>query len=128
MVDKSALIAAAMEARTRAYAPFSKFLVGAALLTKSGRVFAGCNVENCSFGLTICAERTAATSAVAAGEREFVHLALALSGAGTPCGACRQFLAEFNPDLPITIVNADDPKQVIDTDLATLLPGRFELK
>lgn len=127
-VDKPALIAAALDARRRAYAPYSKFLVGAALETRSGRIFTGCNVENCSYGLTICAERTAASSAVAAGEREFTHLALALSGAGTPCGACRQFLAEFAPQLPITIVDADDPTRVIETDIATLLPGRFELK
>ena len=122
------LIAAALEARHRAYAPYSKFLVGAALETASGRVFSGCNVENGSFGLTICAERTAATSAVAAGERDFKRIALALSGAGTPCGACRQFLAEFNPRLPITIVDADDPTKIIETDLETLLPGRFEFK
>jgi cytidine deaminase len=127
MHDRDALIAAALEARSRAYAPYSKFLVGAALRTRSGRVFAGCNVENCSYGLTICAERTAATSAVAAGERDFEAIALALSGAGTPCGACRQFLAEFNPHLPVVIVDADDPTRIVETDLATLLPGRFEL-
>ena len=122
------LVAAALEARLRAYAPYSKFLVGAAIETTSGKIFVGCNVENCSYGLTICAERTAATSAVAAGEREFKRIALALSGAGTPCGACRQFLAEFNPRLPITIVDADDPTRVVETDLETLLPGRFEFK
>lgn len=123
-----ALVTAALEARLRAYAPYSNFLVGAALETASGRVYSGCNVENVSYGLTICAERTAATSAVAAGDREFKRIALALSGAGTPCGACRQFLAEFNPQLPITIVDADDPAKIIETDLETLLPGRFEFK
>jgi cytidine deaminase len=122
------LVAAALEARRRAYAPYSKFFVGAALQTASGKVFTGTNVENCSYGLTICAERSAACSAVAAGEREFTHLALALSGGGTPCGACRQFLAEFNPRLPITIIDADAPDHLTETDLATLLPGRFELK
>lgn len=122
------LVAAALEARLRAYAPYSKFLVGAAIETTTGKVFVGCNVENCSYGLTICAERTAATSAVAAGERDFKRIALALSGAGTPCGACRQFLAEFNPRLPITIVDADDPTCIVETDLETLLPGRFEFK
>lgn len=122
------LVTAALEARLRAYAPYSNFLVGAALETASGRVFSGCNVENVSYGLTICAERTATTGAVAAGEREFKRIALALSGAGTPCGACRQFLAEFNPNLPITIVDADDPTKIVETDLATLLPGRFEFK
>ena len=121
-------VAAALEARQRAYAPYSKFLVGAAIETTSGKIFVGCNVENCSYGLTICAERTAATSAVAAGQRDFKRIALALSGAGTPCGACRQFLAEFNPQLPITIVDADDPTRIVETDLETLLPGRFEFK
>lgn len=122
------LVTAALDARRRAYAPYSKFLVGAALETASGKVFTGCNVENGSYGLTICAERTAAASAVAAGEREFQRIALALSGAGTPCGACRQFLAEFNPALPITIVDADAPERIVETDLATLLPHGFQLK
>jgi cytidine deaminase len=126
MSQLDSLVAAALEARLRAYAPYSKFLVGAAIETASGRVFTGCNVENCSYGLTICAERTAACSAVAAGDRDFVRIALALAGAGTPCGACRQFLAEFNPQLPITIVDAADPTRRLDTDLEKLLPGRFE--
>jgi len=126
MTQSDPLVVAALEARRHAYAPYSKFLVGAALETASGRVFLGCNVENGSFGLTICAERTAAASAVAAGEREFKRIALALSGAGTPCGACRQFLAEFSPALPITIVDADAPDRIIETDLATLLPGCFK--
>lgn len=128
MNSSASLVAAALAARRNAYAPYSKFLVGAALETASGRIFTGCNVENCSYGLTICAERTAATSAVAAGEREFVRIALALSGAGTPCGACRQFLAEFNPRLPILIVDADAPERIVETDLATLLPSQFEFK
>ncbi|MGC3966723.1 MAG: cytidine deaminase [Pirellulales bacterium] len=124
--DREALIAAAVQARGRAYAPYSKFAVGAALLTTSGETFIGCNVENCSYGLTICAERTAACSAVAAGRREFAALALVLSGGGTPCGACRQFLAEFAPTLPILIVDADRPEHVTETTLDVLLPGRFE--
>ena len=127
-MPQDTLVAAALEARQRAYAPYSKFLVGAAIETTSGKIFVGCNVENCSYGLTICAERTAATSAVAAGQRDFKRIALALSGAGTPCGACRQVLAEFNPQLPITIVDADDPTRIVETDLETLLPGRFEFK
>ena len=103
-LDIPALVAAALEARRQAYAPYSKFAVGAALLTSTGRIFPGCNVENTSYGLTICAERTAACSAVAAGEREFTAIAVALSGGGTPCGACRQFLAEFNPALPVFLI------------------------
>lgn len=126
IMDRDALVAAALDARRRAYAPYSKFLVGAALQTADGRVFTGCNVENCSYGLTICAERTAACSAVAAGAREFTAIALALSGGGTPCGACRQFLAEFNPKLPILLIDADAPERIVETDLERLLPGRFE--
>lgn len=126
-IDVSALVAAALAARKRSYSPYSKFAVGAALLTSAGEVFTGCNVENCSYGLTICAERTAACTAVAAGRREFAALALALSGGGTPCGACRQFLAEFSPNLPIYIVDADAPGKVMETSLDVLLPGRFEL-
>ena len=126
-INASALVAAALAARERSYSPYSKFAVGAALLTSAGEVFTGCNVENCSYGLTICAERTAACTAVAAGRREFTALALALSGGGTPCGACRQFLAEFSPNLPIYIVDADAPGKVLETSLDVLLPGRFEL-
>ena len=126
-IDASALVVAALAARERSYSPYSKFAVGAALLTTAGEVFTGCNVENCSYGLTICAERTAACTAVAAGRREFTALALALSGGGTPCGACRQFLAEFSPNLPIYIVDADAPGKVLETSLDVLLPGRFEL-
>ena len=126
-MDVAALVAAALAARERSYSPYSKFAVGAALLTSTGEVFIGCNVENCSYGLTICAERTAACTAVAAGQREFTALALALSGGGTPCGACRQFLAEFSPNLPIYIVDADAPGKIIETSLGVLLPGHFEL-
>jgi cytidine deaminase len=125
MIDPTPLIDAAVDARRRAYAPYSKFFVGAALQTASGRIFTGCNVENISYGLTICAERVAAASAVAAGEREFTGLALALLGGGTPCGACRQFLAEFNPRLPILIVDADAPHRLVEYNLEVLLPDRF---
>ena len=89
----------------RAYAPYSKFLVGAALVTKDGRVFEGCNVENVSFGLTICAERNAVFAAVAAGCREFEKIVIAVDRLepATPCGACRQVLAEFNPDMEVVL-------------------------
>ncbi len=123
------LIAAARKARIAAYSPYSRFAVGAALVTGSGAVFTGCNVENASFGLTICAERVAAAAAVAAGEREFVRLALCLPGAGTPCGACRQFLAEFADTLPILIDDSDTPELAWRTlELAELLPDRFSLE
>jgi cytidine deaminase len=116
----------AVEARERAYAPYSNFRVGAALLTADGRVFQGCNVENASYGLTICAERTAVVSAVAAGVKEFAAIAVAADQARTlsPCGACRQFLVEFNPDMTVVLVGADGELTV--TTAGELLPMRFE--
>lgn len=119
------LIAAALEARLRAYAPYSKFLVGAALLGISGRIYTGCNVENISYGLTNCAERVAIGAAVAAGEQQFAALVVATSGGVMPCGACRQVLAEFASDLPILLVDADLPQNQRCTSLAELLPSRF---
>ena len=98
--QRRALVEAALAARSLAYAPYSKFLVGAAVLTESGAIYAGCNVENASYGLTICAERVALCSAVAAGHRTLAAMAVATSGGGTPCGACRQFAAEFARTCP----------------------------
>jgi cytidine deaminase len=101
------LVAQAMEVAGRAYAPYSKFLVGAVLVGKDGRIFAGCNVENISFGLTICAERNAVFAAVAAGCREFEKIVIVADTEvpASPCGACRQVLAEFDPDLEIVLAN-----------------------
>src|SRR5919106_5668640 len=90
------LMRAALDAQQRAFCPYSNFPVGAALRTAGGTIYQGVNVENASFGLTICAERVAASAAIAAGEREFAAIAVASRGGVTPCGACRQFLAEFN--------------------------------
>jgi cytidine deaminase len=106
-MDFTTLIAEARQAREQAYAPYSQFQVGAAIQTRSGRVFRGCNVENLSFGLTICAERNAVFSAVAAGERDFKGVAVVADSKEpvTPCGACRQVLAEFGLDLPICSAN-----------------------
>ena len=126
-MDESAwesLKRAAMEARRNAYAPYSGFAVGAAVLTKSGAVFTGCNVENASYGATICAERAAMAAAVAAGERELRALAIA-SGARSPtppCGICRQCLAELAPSLPIRSYNGDARA---DYELASLFPEAF---
>jgi len=101
------LVAQAIEVAGRAYAPYSKFLVGAVLVGRDGRIFAGCNVENISFGLTICAERNAVFAAVAAGCREFEKIVIVADTEvpASPCGACRQVLAEFDPDLEIVLAN-----------------------
>lgn len=103
------LISEAKAARLRAYAPYSNFQVGAALLGRSGRIFTGCNVENLSFGLTICAERAAVCNAISAGEKEFVAAAVIADSREpvTPCGACRQVLAEFSTEIEICSVNLD---------------------
>jgi len=118
-----ALVAAARQARERAYAPYSGFAVGAALRTPAGRVIAGGNVENVSFGLTICAERAALVRAVAEGEREFEAIAVVSRGGATPCGACRQVLAEFNPDLRIIVADLDGHSR--EFRLSELLPEAF---
>ncbi len=106
-MDSDALFQAALDARLKAYAPYSKFLVGAALQAADGTVFTGCNVENRSFGLCICAERNAVAQAVARGHKEFIALAVATdcSPAGMPCGMCLETLTEFCKDLPILAGN-----------------------
>jgi cytidine deaminase len=123
--QRARLIAAALEARERAYAPYSKFHVGAAILTADGQIFAGCNVENASYGLTMCAERVAAANAVAAGHRQFAAIAIASPDAAFPCGACRQVLAEFGGRMPILLIDANDPDVIAETDLHALLPAAF---
>ena len=121
------LINAAREVQRHAYAPYSRFPVGAAVLTADGRVFAGCNVENSSFGLTVCAERNAVAAAVAAGTRP-VAVAVVANGRGvTPCGACRQVLAEFTPSMPVFFAPADGGTPEA-TSLEALLPAAFRFE
>jgi cytidine deaminase len=106
--ESDSLVGQAREYRERAYAPYSKFLVGAALLTEAGSVFGGCNVENASYGLTICAERNAIATAIANGERAFRGIAIVTSNESfaSPCGACRQFMVEFSPNMRVILANA----------------------
>ncbi|MDA0712826.1 MAG: cytidine deaminase [bacterium] len=122
---KVTLINKAKKARKQAYVPYSKFKVGAALLLKNGKIICGANVENASYGLTICAERVAIGTAVAKGFTDFVAMAVVvdLPKPGAPCGACRQVIAEFAPGLPIILANKEN-EQVV-TDLSQLLPYQF---
>ncbi len=125
------LIPRALAARARAYAPYSHFHVGASLRCADGTVVDGCNVENASYGLCICAERTAVAAAVAGGHRRFTAIAIATAASppAAPCGMCRQVLAEFlagaDDDLAIALVN--DRGERHDTTLRTLFPGIFDL-
>ena len=125
------LMRLAEEARKLSYCPYSHFAVGAALLTKSGKVYTGCNIENASYTPTVCAERVAIFKAVSEGERDFVMLAVCggkdgqLSGAFPPCGVCRQVMAEFCPkDMPILIVSGADSYTAVT--LGDLLPYAFD--
>ena len=119
------LIAYAECAREQAYAPYSRFQVGAAILGKSGRVYTGCNVENASFPAGMCAERCAVGKAVSEGEREFVAIAVIGDSEGpcAPCGICRQVLIEFNPDMKVIMTNLDG--DVSACTASQLLPGAF---
>jgi cytidine deaminase len=117
------LIAKAMEAREKAYAPYSHFTVGAALLAKSGRVYTGCNVENASYGLSICAERAAVFKAISEGERDFEAIAVVTENGVTPCGACRQVLMEFGEDIQVIVADGAGEYRVFS--LQELLPEAF---
>ena len=125
MMDKE-LLEAALAARERAYAPYSKFLVGAAVRAESGKIYTGCNVENASYGLTVCAERNALFSAVGAGERKFTALCVVgdTQEPISPCGACRQVMAEFK--VPCIIL-ANLKGDVKEYTLEELLPYGFTL-
>ena len=122
-----ALVEQSRAVRQHAYAPFSKFQVGAALKVDGGEIFTGCNVENSSYGLTICAERTAAVSAVAAGSTAFQVISISLDECPVPCGACRQFLYEFNPRLICLLDQIVEPGPPVCVRLDDLLPLGFRL-
>jgi cytidine deaminase len=119
------LINAAHQVRTKAYAPYSNYQVGAALLTKTGKVFLGVNVENAAYPVTICAERSAVVSAVSAGERDFEAIAVATRNAGTPCGSCRQVLSEFGLEIEVLLVDGKGDLIQKNT-VRELLPGAFQ--
>ncbi len=126
-MDYKELFNKAEKARENAYAPFSKFKVGAALLAKSGKVYIGVNVENSSFGATICAERTAFVKAVSEGEREFSAIAIASSDGGAwPCGICRQFMREFCDD-DFVIITGASPEELITHTMEEILPVGFRM-
>jgi cytidine deaminase len=121
------LVQAALDVRQRAYAPYSHYAVGAALLTRSGQIFTGVNVENSVYPLGICAERTAVFSAITAGEMDFIAIAVATSNGGTPCGACRQVLAEFGEAIEVLLADGEG-RLVRQTTVAELLPAAFGRK
>jgi cytidine deaminase len=118
------LIDAAMTARQRAYSPYSGYAVGAALLTASGAVYSGCNIEIASYGATVCAERTAAFKAVSEGERAWRAIAVVTSNGAAPCGICRQVLYEFAPALTVVVADAQG-RVVWEGPLGDLLPQGF---
>ena len=125
-MDKLQVMEESKIARENAYVPYSKFKVGAALLTKEGKVYHGCNIENAAYSMTNCAERTAMFKAVSEGERNFASIAVVADTDGpvSPCGACRQVIAEFcEPSMPVYLINLKGDVQ--ETTVAELLPGAF---
>lgn len=128
-VDAQKLIHAAAKARKASVAPYSKFMVGAALLTKSGEFISGANVESASYGLTCCAERVALFKALTEGMRHFIAAAVVArcDGGPMPCGACRQLLAEYAPDAEVLVADSNDLKEIRVFTVKELLPSAFTL-
>jgi len=122
--QRQQLIETSLAARRWAYAPYSKYAVGAALLTSSGVIYDGVNIENAAYPMVMCAERVAVFKAVSEGETNFTAIAVATSNGGTPCGACRQVLSEFGLETQVLIVNGDGIIEQ-ETTVADLLPGSF---
>ena len=125
--ERRALIDLAIEAQRRAYAPYSNYPVGAALRTRSGRILTGCNVENAAYPTSMCAERVAIYKAVSEGEKEFDVIAVVTPNGGTPCGGCRQVMAEFGLDTLVLVADGEG-RLVLETTVAGLLPGAFTPK
>lgn len=126
-IDSQKLIAAAARARERSVSPYSKFKVGAALLTGNGEIISGANVESASYGLTCCAERVALFNALTSGKKNFVAVAVvarAKDGA-SPCGACRQLLSEYAPDAKVFVADSDKLKEIREFTVRELLPSAF---
>jgi cytidine deaminase len=125
--EQARLVQAALDARTRAVAPYSKFQVGAALLTAAGEIILGANVESVSYGLTCCAERIALFKALTEGKKSFQAIAVVavLDGGPTPCGACRQLLAEYAPNAVVWVADAREPSRVRAFTVRELLPAAF---
>ena len=121
---RSELIELAGKARAHAYAPYSQYQVGAAVLTASGKLYSGCNVENAAYPTTMCAERVAIYKAVSEGERVFLAVAVVTANGGSPCGSCRQVMAEFGLDTVVLIADAEGRLQS-EMTVAELLPGAF---
>ena len=118
------LVQAAIDAGANAYAPYSNYAVGAALLTESGEIFTGVNIENAAYPTAMCAERVAVFKAVSEGEHQFTAIAVVTVNGGTPCGSCRQVMAEFGLDTEVLIANVTG--EILErTDVAALLPGAF---
>ena len=122
--QRKKLIQAAQEARRWAYAPYSKYPVGAALLSASGKIYDGVNVENAAYPTGICAERVAVFKAVSEGEREFIAIAVVTDNGGSPCGSCRQVISEFGLETIVVIADARG-QVVLETSISDLLPGAF---
>ena len=125
--ERRVLIDLANDASRRAYAPYSNYQVGAALRTRSGRIFTGCNIENAAYPTSMCAERVVIFKAVSEGEKEFEVLAVVTSNGGAPCGGCRQVMAEFGLDMLVLIADCEG-RLVQETTVAGLLPGAFTPK
>lgn len=124
-INLDQLLVRAQAVRERAYAPYSKYRVGAAVLAASGKIYTGCNVENASYGLTVCAERNAIFKAISEGEREFGAIAVVTANGGSPCGACRQVIYEFmQPEAPVALGDAG-LEHIQQFTVGALLPEGF---